>query len=640
MTKNDVTSIKNIRTFCMEIITNAKSGHPGMALGATPIMHALYSKVLKQTAKDSQWFDRDRFILAAGHGSSLLYTALHLSGYNISINDLVEFRKLGSITPGHPELGKTDGIDATSGPLGQGIPTGCGMAIAERILSERYNKEGFELFNHYTYVLCGDGDIQEGITQEALSLAGHLKLNKLIIIHDSNDIQLDGKVDVCNTENLKKKLESMGFNYILIADGEDVDKIVKALQKAKKSDKPTYIEVKTKIGFGCKSEGTNKCHGAPLPQDEVIEMRDELGGNKFEIFEDSYIEYQKHQKKTLKEYKKHQKLVSLYQEKYPELYAELFNEKDITIEDLEMPFDKDYNKATRYCAGDIFKKLSELNQKLIGGSADLASSTQVTGVGNRRIDYGVREHAMAAISNGITLHSFTKAFCSGFFVFSDYLKPSVRMSALMKLPTIYCFSHDSIAVGEDGPTHQPIEQLTMLRSIPNVNVIRPCSFTETKEACILAINSKTTPTVIVCTRQGVKEYRNDDKENKTSKGAYVISPEKERIDAILIASGSEVGLAIDAQKELLEKGIDIRVVSMPSLFLFDQQSEEYKKEVLPDANIFALEMSEAAHYYKYIKGKGQLFNINQFGESGTAQAVIEYFGFTKSNIAKRIEESL
>ena len=637
MTNFDVNAMKNIRTFCMEIITNAKSGHPGMALGATPIMHALYTKVLKQTNKDSNWFDRDRFILAAGHGSSLLYTALHLSGYKISKEDLVGFRKLGSLTPGHPELGRTDGIDATSGPLGQGIPMGCGMALSERVLGTRYNKEGLELFNHHTFVLCGDGDMQEGVTQEALSLAGHLKLNKLVIIYDSNDIQLDGKVNACNTENIKLKVESMGYNYTLITDGEDVDQIVNALLKAKSSDKPTFIEVKTKIGFGCLAEGTNACHGAPLKEEEVISMREKLGGEKFEIFADSYVEYSKHQENTFKEYNKHQEVLKQYQEKYPDLYKELFDEKEVTLEDLEMPYDKDYNKATRYVAGDVFKKLSQLNPKLIGGSADLASSTQVTGIDNRRIDYGVREHAMAAISNGITLHSFTKAFCSGFFVFADYLKPGVRMSALMKIPTIYCFSHDSIAVGEDGPTHQPIEQLTMLRSIPNVNVIRPCGKVETQEACLIAINSKDTPTVIVTTRQNVNEYRDSDNVNETLKGAYVISPEKEKLDGVLIASGSEVGLAIDVQKELLEKGIDLRIVSMPSIFLFEKQDKEYKDKIVPaNTNVFALEMSEAAHYYKYVKGNGELFNINVFGESGKAQDVINYFGFTKEKIASKI----
>ena len=641
MNKFDKIAISNIRTFCMEIITNAKSGHPGMALGAAPIMHTLYTRVLKQTSKDSNWFDRDRFILAAGHGSSLLYTALHLGGYKISKEDLIAFRKLGSITPGHPELGKTDGIDAASGPLGQGIPTGCGMALAERFLAERYNKEGFELFNHYTYVLCGDGDIQEGVTQEALSLIGHLKLNKLVIVYDSNDIQLDGEVSKCNTEDIKKKVEAMGFNYTLVTDSENVDKLEKVLLKAKESDKPSFIEVKTKIGFGCLSEGTSKCHGAPLPEDEVIEMRNKLGGEKFEIFDASYVNYKKYQEKTYEEYLKHQELLKEYAVKYPELYKELFEEKEVTVEDLEMPFNKDYNKATRYGAGDIFKKLSQMDPNLIGGSADLASSTQVTGLDNRRIDYGVREHAMAAITNGITLHSFTKGFCSGFFVFSDYLKPAVRMSALMNLPVIYCFSHDSIAVGEDGPTHQPIEQLTMLRSIPNVNVIRPCSLTETKEACVIAINSKETPTVIVCTRQNVNEYRLDDKVNETLKGAYVLSKEKDKLDAVLISTGSEVGLAISAQEELYKQGVDIRVVSMPSIFLFEKQTEEYKKEVLPEnTNVFAIEMSEAAHYYKYVSGKGELFNIITFGESGKANDVIEYFGFTKEKISEKMLNKL
>ena len=635
--KNENLCVNSIRLLSMDAINNAKSGHPGIALGAAPILYSLYGKILNVTPKAEKHLLRDRFVMSAGHGSALLYSTLHSFGFSFSKDDLKNFRTVNSRCPGHPECEKDNAIDASTGPLGQGIAMGVGMALAERYYAAKFNTEDITLFDNYTYVLCGDGDIQEGVTQEALSLAGHLKLNKLVIIYDSNDIQLDGKVDACNTENSKMKLEAMGYNYTLIKDGEDIDLIVKALKEAKTSDKPSFIEVKTKIGFGCLAEGTNACHGAPLKEEEVISMREKLGGEKFEIFNDSYVEYNKHQEETLKEYSKHQEILKAYEEKYPELYKELFNDEDVTLEDLQMPFDKGYGKATRYVAGDVFKKFSQLNPKLIGGSADLASSCQVTGIDNRRIDYGVREHAMAAISNGITLHSFTKAFCSGFFVFSDYLKPGVRMSALMKIPTIYCFSHDSIAVGEDGPTHQPIEQLTMLRSIPNVNVIRPCGKVETQEACLIAINSKTTPTVIVTTRQNVNEYRESDNVNETIKGAYVISPEKEKLDGVLIASGSEVGLAIDVQKELLEKGIDLRIVSMPSIFLFEKQDKEYKEKVIPNnTNVFAIEMSEAAHYYKYVKGKGELFNINVFGESGKAQDVINYFGFTKENIVSKI----
>ena len=628
-------TISNIRTICMECIV--KSGHPGIALGAAPIMHTLYTKVLKQTSKDSDWFDRDRFILAAGHGSILLYTALHLSGYKIGIEDLKKFRQLGSITPGHPEYKYTDGIDATSGPLGQGIAMACGMAFAEKTLANRYNKEGFELFNHYTYVLCGDGDLQEGVTVEALSLIGHLKLNKIIIIHDSNDIQLDGKVSDCMSDNLKQKVESMGLKYFKVEDGENTLDLLEKIEEAKKCDLPAFIEVKTIIGYGAKTQGTEKCHGAPLPIEEANEMRKALGGIEYEIFSDSYTDYKLFQDENYKKYQKHCELVEKYKEAYPDLYNELYEEKEYTVSDTGIPFDKNYDKATRYTAGAVFNKFALEDKKLIGGSADLALSVQVTGVEDRRINFGVREHAMGAIVNGIILHSFTRAFCSGFLVFSDYMKPAIRMAALMNLPAIYSFSHDTIAVGEDGPTHQPIEQITTLRSIPNLNVIRPCGQTETKEACVIAMNSKKTPTFIVCTRQNVKEFRNDDSENLTLKGAYVISGEKEKLDAIMIASGSEVELAVGVQEELFKEGIDIRVVSMPSIFLFEKQSNEYKEALLPNnVDTFALEMSEAAHLYKYIKGKGKLFNINEFGVSGKASDVIKYFGFTKENITNQV----
>ncbi len=636
--------IDNIRVVSMEAITNAGSGHPGIALGAAPIVHTLYSSVLKQTAKDSKWMNRDRFILAAGHGSALLYSVLHLSGYNIQIEDLKNLRQLGSKLPGHPEVNWTDGIDATSGPLGQGIPMGLGMAFAERVLANRYNKEKFNVFDHYTYVLCGDGDLQEGVTVEALSLAGHLKLNKLIILYDSNDIQLDGPVSACNTEDVRKKVQAMNFNYLKVENGNDYYDILEKIELAKKSDKPVLIEIKTIIGHGALSQGTNKCHGSPLKIDEVKEMREKIGGNSFEFNEECYEYYQSIRNCNEEDYDRYQDMMKEYQKLYSEDYQELVKlyegDFSITDEDINIPFNKDYNKATRYVCGEFFNKASHIIPTLIGGSADLMSSSQVTGIEDRHIDFGVREHAMAAICNGITLHGGARGFCSGFFVFSDYLKPAIRMSALMKLPVVYCFSHDSIAVGEDGPTHQPIEQLTMLRSIPNVNVIRPNGLVEAKEACLIALESKETPTVICASRQNMNEVRESDDINLTKFGAYVISKEQNNLDAVIIATGSEVELAINIQKELLNDNIDVRVVSMPSIFLFEKQSDEYKKEVLPNVDTFAIEMSEAAHMYKYIKGNGKLFNINRFGVSGKAKDVIEYFGFTTKNIKEQILECL
>lgn len=636
--------IDNIRVVAMEAITKAKSGHPGMALGAAPIVHSLYTNVLKQTSKDSKWINRDRFILAAGHGSGLLYSVLHLAGYNISIDDLKNLRQLGSVLPGHPEYGHTDGVDATTGPLGQGIPMGAGMAISERILAERYNKPGYNLFDHYTYVLCGDGDLQEGVTSEALSLIGHLKLNKLIVLYDSNDIQLDGKVSACNSENIKLKVESMNFQYLKVEDGENTDDLLEKIAIAKESDKPVLIEVKTIIGYGCSASGTNKCHGNPLKEEETKAMRTKFGGNEFEFCQEAYDLYNCVKAKNDKIYDEYLTMLDNYKSEYKDLYDELMtfvsNNFDVTSEQLQMPFNKDYDKATRYACGDILKKISEIIPTLIGGSADLASSTQVTGIDNRRIDYGVREHAMGAICNGITLHEGTRAFCSGFFVFSDYMKPSIRMAALMGLPVVYSFSHDSVAVGEDGPTHQPIEQLTMLRSIPNVNVIRPCGFLETKEACLIAMESKDTPVVICTSRQGLKESRLNDDVNYTKKGAYIISKENDSLDAVIIATGSEVSLAINVQKELLLKGVSVRVVSMPSIFLFEKQSVDYRNNILPDVPTFAIEMSEGAHLYKYINRSGELFNIDKFGVSGKAKDVIDYFGFSVENITERILRKL
>ena len=649
----DKKCISNIRVLTMEMITKAKSGHPGIALGAAPILYTLFTKVMKKNGLDSTWFNRDRFVLAAGHGSSLLYALLHLSNYGLTIDDLKQFRQLGSITPGHPEYKVTKGVDATSGPLGQGIPMGIGMAISEEFLRNKYNKD-INLVDYYTYVLCGDGDLQEGITCEALSLAGHLKLNKLIILYDSNDIQLDGEVSKCNSENLKEKMKALGFSYFKVNDGENCDDLLKKINEAKKSDKPSLIEIKTIIGRTAKKQNSSAVHGAPLSSDEVEEMRANFGGKPFEVKKAVYNYFKEVNEANILVYNYHKEQEKLYQEKYSEEYNEfmklLNGEVELTKEDLGLTFDPTYNKATRYVAGEVTKLISNLDKALFGGSADLASSTTVFGVDGdfnssnrlgRNINFGVRENAMGAICNGLTLSGVTRAFCSGFFVFSDYMKPAMRMSALMNLPVIYCFSHDSIAVGEDGPTHQPIDQLTMLRSIPNMNVIRPSGREETIEALLIAYNSKNNSTCVVTSRQVMNECRTfASTENLVSKGAYVISPEKDKIDAILLATGSEVDLAVKAQKQLIEEGIDVRVVSIPSFYLFDKQTKEYQESVLPkDKFILGLEMSEAAHFYKYLNG-GKLLNVCQFGASGKASDIINYFGFTVDNVSKIVKENI
>ena len=654
MNSLDKKIIGNIRVLAMEEITNVGSGHPGIALGAAPIMFSLYSKILKKNSSDSTWHNRDRFVLAAGHGSSLLYVMLHLAGYGLTIEDLKNFRQLHSITPGHPELGITKGVDASSGPLGQGIPQACGLALAESFLEARYNRD-IKLVDHYTYVLCGDGDLQEGITNEALSIIGREKLNKLIIIHDSNDIQLDGKVSNAFNEDLKKKMEGFHINYLRVDNGEDIDAIISAIEEAKRSDLPTFIEVKTIIGYGAKNQGDSSVHGAPLPIEEVEEMRKDFGGNQFDVIPEAYEYFYKVSKYDEEVYLKELENEKKYAEKYPDLYEEymqyLNGEDTITKEGLNIPFDKDYNKATRNAAGTIVTRIGEINPNFLGGSADLCKSTGIKGndgafdVDNRlgrNINFGVREHAMAAICNGIMIHGVTRPICSGFFVFSDYLKPAIRMSALQKLGVIYCFSHDSIAVGEDGPTHEPIEQMTMLRAIPDVNVIRPCGLEETKEAFVIAYNTKDMPTVIVTSRQKMGEYRTIEnaKENLTQKGAYIIGKENQNLNAIIFATGSEVELAMKAKAELEKEGKGIRVISAPSLYLFDLQPESYKKDILPN-NVFTLglEMGDATHLYKYIKN-GKLLNITSFGLSGKNNDVMKEFGFTVDNVVRIIKENI
>ena len=643
-------TIQTLRTLSLEEINEAQSGHPGVALGASPMLYALYAKVLKVNPDDPTWINRDRFVLGAGHGSSLLYASLHLAGFDLSIEDLKSFRKLNSRTPGHPEIGVTSGVDASSGPLGQGIPEGIGMAIAESHLAEKFNKEDLKLIDHYTYVLCGDGDLQEGVTQEALSLAGHLKLSKLIILYDSNDIQLDGKVEDTNTENVKAKYQAMGFAYIKVEDGENVDDILKAINKAKKNDKPTLIEVKTVIGKGSVSEGTNKVHGAPLAKEEVENFRNELGGDSFTVSEEVYEVYKKQMNKNKKVYLQEQKTLEEYKEKYPNEYQTFINQVNdvnvVSVKDLGITFGKDYKKATRVSNNQILTTLSKFDGRLMGGSADLASSCKVEGNdGNynkdnrkgRNLVFGVREHAMGAICNGITLHGGMRAFCGGFFVFCDYMKPSMRLASIMDLPVLYMYSHDSIAVGEDGPTHQPIEHLTMLRSIPNMNVIRPCDAVEVKEAYDVYLNTKKNPVVFVLTRQDVPTVREETEENLVAKGGYVIYKETGKLEKVLIASGSEVSLAIEVAKELEKEGTPTRVVSLPSFFLFDKQSKEYKEEVLPKGIArVAIEASDATHFYKYLNQDDLLINMSTFGLSAKANIVSEYFGFTKEKVLEKI----
>lgn len=639
-------AINAIRVLGVDAINHANSGHPGIVLGAAPMAYKLFTEHLNIDVKNPKWMNRDRFILSAGHGSMLLYALNHFVGYKISMEDIKNFRQVGN-TPGHPEYGHTEGVETTSGPLGQGISNAVGMAIAETHLAARFNKENFPIVDHHTYVLCGDGDLQEGVAMESMSIAGHLGLGKLIVLFDSNDIQLDGSVSLTYSENHKQKFEAMGWQYIKVADGDDIVSINRAIKKAKaETDKPSLIEVKTIIGYGTNLAGTSKSHGSPVGLEEAKVLRKNLewSHEPFVIPEDVYAHYRK--KVTLRGQRVHRQwkeLLLSYSQAYPAEFAlyEAFikNETHVNLDDFKDEVNSD-NEATRNTSGKIISKLSKQNLNLIGGSADLTASTKAKGADGhysketrlgRNINFGVREHAMGAIVNGMVLHGGLKVFSGAFFVFSDYMKPAIRLAAIMQIPSIFVFSHDTIAVGEDGPTHQPVEQLAGLRVIPNLNVIRPADANETLAAWKIAMESKDTPTVIILTRQNVEKQKESSYEG-VIQGAYVISPEQNRLDGILLSAGSEVGLAIETQNLLKEKGKDVRVVSMPSSFLFEKQTLKYRKQILPKSSkILAIEMASSDSWYKYTQ---YVYGIDKFGVSAPLNKALELYGFTKENVAE------
>ena len=639
-------AINAIRFLGVDAVNKANSGHPGIVLGAAPMAYKLFTGHLNISVKKPQWINRDRFVLSAGHGSMLLYALNHLSGYKISIDDIKNFRQIGN-TPGHPEYGHTDGVETTSGPLGQGISNAVGMAIAETHLAARFNKPDFNIMDHYTYVICGDGDLQEGVALESMSLAGHLGLGKLVVLFDSNDIQLDGEVSLAYSENNKKKFEAMGWQHILVEDGNDLLSINKAINKAKREDdRPSIIEVKTTIGFGATLQGTSKVHGNPIGIEEAVKLRETLDWayEPFEIPEDVYDHYRR--KVTLRGRRVYKKWLNMFKE-YKNEYkdeAQLFeafinNDYEIDLSELESIAQSE-NEATRGVSGKVIDAISKKHLNIIGGSADLTASTKAKGADGhysrenrlaRNINFGVREHAMGAIVNGMTLHGGLKVFGGAFFVFSDYMKPAIRLSAIMRIPSIFVFSHDSIAVGEDGPTHQPVEQLAGLRAIPGLNVMRPADANETIAAWKIAIESKDTPTVIVLTRQNVDNYETTSYEG-VSKGAYIVSHEENELDGILLASGSEVNLAMDAKQILKDKGLNIRVVSMPSHLLFEQQTKKYQKQILPKRKkILAIEMASSMPWYKYTK---DVYGLDSFGASAPMEDVLNHFNFTKEAVAE------
>lgn len=651
-------SVNAIRFLGVDAINQSNSGHPGVVMGAAPMGYTLFTRQMHVNPEVPNWINRDRFVLSAGHGSMLLYALLHLSGFkDLSIEELKQFRQWGSKTPGHPEFGHTVGVDATSGPLGQGIAMAVGMAQAERFLASRYNKEGFPIFDHYTYVIAGDGCFMEGVSAEASSYAGLQKLDKLIVLYDSNDINLDGETKDSFTEDVRARYEAYGWNTEFVQDGTDIEAINAAIESAKASGKPSLIEVKTVIGHGAPNkQGTNGVHGAPLGPDETAAARENLGWNHapFEIPKEVYADFKENTvDRGRQAYDTWVALVDEYKQSYPELGSELariLEGKDaVEFQSSDFPaVGNGYSQATRNSSQDALNAIADKVPTFLGGSADLAHSnmTYIKSEGlqddehrlNRNIQFGVREFAMGAILNGMSLHGGLRVYGGTFFVFSDYVKAAVRLSALQGLPVTYVFTHDSIAVGEDGPTHEPIEHLAGLRAIPNLNVYRPADARETQAAWYQAVTSKSTPTALVLTRQNLTVEEGTDFD-KVSRGAYVVHETAADFDTILLASGSEVNLAVASAKALESEGYKVRVVSVPSTDVFDAQDQAYKEEVLPNAvrRRVAIEMAASLPWYKYVGLDGAVIGIDTFGASAPAAKIIEEYGFTVENIVEKVK---
>ena len=651
-------SVNAIRFLGIDAIEKSKSGHPGIVMGAAPMAYSLFTKELRVNPSQPNWINRDRFILSAGHGSMLLYGLLHLSGFeDVTIDEIKNFRQWGSKTPGHPEFGHTAGVDATTGPLGQGISTATGFAQAERYLAAKYNRDGFPIFDHHTYVICGDGDLMEGVSAEAASYAGLQKLEKLIVLYDSNDINLDGETKDAFTENVRARYDAYGWHTDLVTDGTDVDAIFAAIEKAKAAGKPSLIEIKTVIGYGSPNKaGSNAAHGAPLGPEEAEATRKALDWNyaPFEIPEEVYADFKENvADRGAAAYDAWVKLVEDYKAAYPELADEVTailegrELAELKPEDFPV-YENGFSQATRNSSQDAINAAAAVLPNFFGGSADLAHSnmTVIKGEGlqdaanplNRNIQFGVREFAMGTILNGMAAHGGLRVFGGTFFVFSDYVKAAVRLSALQGLPVTYVFTHDSIAVGEDGPTHEPIEHLAGLRAMPNLNVFRPADARETQAAWYLSLTSKSTPSALVLTRQNLTVEEGTDFD-KVAKGAYVVY-EAAGFDTILLASGSEVNLAVKAAKELEAAGTKVRVVSVPSTELFDAQDAAYKEEILPNAirRRLAIEMGATQGWYKYVGLDGKVLGIDTFGASAPAQTVIDNYGFTVENVVKLVNE--
>lgn len=653
--KTSILSVSCIRALCIDTINKAKSGHPGMALGSAPILYTLFTRHLKADPTNPNWINRDRFVLSAGHASSLLYVILHLAGYGISIDDLKQFRQLGSITPGHPEIGVTPGVDASSGPLGQGIGQAVGLALAEQSLKHIYANSN-QIFDHYTYCLCGDGCLQEGISQEAISFAGHQKLNKLILLYDANNVTLDGNLDLSFSEDVKKRFQASEWNTLEVKDGNDIEAIDQAIIQAKISTKPTLIMVHTIIGYGSQNQGTSKVHGAPLGKNDGLIAKKSYGYNfgEFEVPEEVKQDFNNTFIKRGKEaYKQWKEKYDLYCAKNPQeakfLASTLDNNIPTTLYQENPRYEVGYKEASRQTSKTILNLLHANIPNLVGGSADVAGSvyTKIDGGkyftpedrSGRSINFGIREFAMAAIQNGMLLHGGLRTYVGCFLAFADYMKPAIRMAALSHLPAIYIFSHDSIAVGEDGPTHQPIEQLAMLRSIPNVEVYRPCDANEVGTAYKMMLSQNDHPCCIILTRQALPVLAGTTSLD-VEKGGYVVSKEiGEKPALTIIASGSEVSLACEAQQKLINEGIDVRVVSMMCQERFLHQDPVYIKETLgvEYSKRIAVEMLTSFGWHKFAP---HVMSIDEFGVSAPASDAIKHFNFTSDELVRRIKEVL
>lgn len=652
-------SVNAIRVLSADAIQKAKSGHPGLPLGAAPAAYELWARHMNHNPKNPEWKNRDRFVLSGGHGSMLLYSLLHLFGYgDLSIDDIKNFRQLDSKTPGHPEYGHTVGIEATTGPLGQGMAMAVGMAMAEAHLAAVFNKDGYNVVDHYTYVLGGDGCMMEGISSESFSLAGTLGLSKLIVLYDSNNISIEGSTDIAFTEDVMKRFEAFGFQTIEVEDGNDLGAIGAAIEEAKADkNRPSLIKINTLIGYGCPAkQGKASAHGEPLGEDNVAALKENLGWpckEAFEVPQEVYDYYKELASNRAKAEDEWNKLFAEYCSKFPEMkemWDNYYNGYDMSdlFNSEEYWAAGDKPEATRNTSGTVLNLIKQHMPNMIGGSADLAPSnkTNMKDAGDfsrdnyagSNIHFGVREQAMTAITNGIALHGGLRPFAATFFVFSDYTKPMARLSSLMKLPVTYIFTHDSIGVGEDGPTHEPIEQLAALRSLPNFTVFRPCDKVETSAAWMYAATSKETPTALVLTRQNLPQMPGSSKE--ALKGGYIIDDSSKAVpDAIIIASGSEVSLAVEAKAELAKKDIDVRVVSMPSMDLFEEQSAEYRESVLPDAvrKRVAVEALSDFGWYRYVGLDGAVVSMKGFGASGPAAELFKKFGLTTEAVVKAVE---